>query len=866
MNWRPRPYCPATSDQLRSRPCAPVLVLGALALALASPAKADTLPAILHDMPDTSSLAGLSVVVALVLITTITALLHLTGRKIWLQREASLMADLASARAKLDRANIFLAAERQITVAWGDPSQPPEIEGDVSLVTDAPVPRRVLGFGSWLAPETAQQLERCIERLRERGEAFRLPIASLSKRYLEVEGRAIGGKAVMRIRDVSGDRLELTRLRERHGQSLIEVEAFRAMLDAIPNPVWMRDAGGRLAWVNAAYAKAVEVGTPALVVAEGAELLERTARDAAGTARQASEIWRARVPAIVAGQRHMLDVVDAPSSAGSVGIASDLSELVTMREDLERQMDAHSRTLDQLSTAVATFDRNRRLVFHNAAFRQLWMLDAGFLEQRPSDHEVLDRLRSEHRLPEQADFRSWKATLMSLYQAMEAEQQTWHLPDGRTLRTVISPNPQGGVTYLYDDISEGVDLASKYNGLIRVQGETLDTLKEGVAVFGADGRIKLFNPAFARLWRLDPAVLSPENAGAHPNIRPHIDQVAALCAPLLPNEELWINLRSIVAGLHDARTGFEQKLERADASTLECAAAPLPDGATLLTFIDISASVQVERALTDRNQALMDAEKLRNDFVHHVSYELRSPLTNIIGFTQLLGDGTVGALNPKQAEYAGYVMKSSAALLAIINDILDLATIDTDAMELTVADIDIAETMHAAAVGVQDRLVESGINLQIVALDGVGTMRADGKRLRQVLFNLLSNAIGFSSSGQTVTLAALRRGNDIVFKVTDQGRGIPEHVIAKVFDRFHSHTLGARHRGVGLGLSIVRAFVELHGGNVHVASVLGQGTVVTCTLPANARASAQGADAQLALVSPPKADAASSVSGSGERA
>ena len=803
-----------------------------------APPQAFAAESALHQLSDNSGVAGLSAVIALVLITTVTALLHMTGRKAWLAREAALASDLAQARAHLDRAQVFLGAERQITVAWGQSDGEPDIEGDLSLVTDALAPRRVLGFGSWLAAETAQQLERCVERLRERGEGFRLPITSLAQRCLEVEGRAIGGKAVMRIRDVSGDRQELTRLRERHGKTLTEVETLHTLLDSIADPVWLRDGSGRLAFVNAAYVKAVEAKDAAGVLHEGTELLDRAARDAATDARRKGEVWRSRMPAVVGGERHMLDIVDAPSAGGSVGMARDLSELLSTRADLERQMQSHARTLDQLGTAVAIFDRSKRLAFHNAAYRRLWSLDAPFLEQHPADGEILDRLRAERRLQEHADFRGWKKALLGAYEAMESSEQIWHLPDGRTLRTVITPNPQGGVTYLYDDVSERYDLASRYNGLIQVQGETLDMLKEGVAVFGADGRLKLFNPAFARLWRLDPAMLS-QKSDTGEVATPHIDQVSKWCSALLPDDTIWAQMRSTVAGLHDERTGFERRLERNDGSILDCAAAPLPDGATLLTFGDISANVDFERALTERNdalaernQALVTAEKLRNDFVHHVSYELRSPLTNIIGFTQFLADTNVGPLNPKQVEYVGYVMKSSAALLAIINDILDLATIDMDAMELTIGDVDIAETIAAAAAGVQDRLSENGIHLQVVALDGIGAMRGDGKRLRQVLFNLLSNAIGFSAPGQTVSLAALRRGDEISIKVSDQGRGIPAEVIDKVFNRFHTETMGSRHRGPGLGLSIVRSFVELHGGTVAIESAAGEGTVVTCLLPA----------------------------------
>jgi signal transduction histidine kinase len=481
--------------------------------------------------------------------------------------------------------------------------------------------------------------------------------------------------------------------------------------------------------------------------------------------------------------------------------------------------------LDQLSTAVAIFDRAKRLIFYNAAYRQIWSLDLAFLEQQPTDGEILDRLRAKRQLPEQADFRTWKAQTLSAYQAIEPVESVWHLPDGRALRVVASPNPEGGVTYLFDDATQSFALASQLNALTRVQGETLDALKEGVAVFGADGRLKLINPAFAALWRFDSARAAD---------RPHIDEVARDCLPLLTNLALWDELRATVVGMDELRRGIETRIERTDGLVLDCAALPLPDGATLITFFDATAGANVERALTDRNDALVGAEKLRTDFVKHVSYELRTPLTNIIGFTQLLADGGAGPLNPKQIDYAGYIRSSSAALLAIINDILDLASIDAGALELRVEDVDVVDAMKAAAEGVQDRLSESNIDLRIVATDDVGMLRADGRRVRQVLFNLLSNAIGFSEAGQTVTLAAMRRAEEVVFKISDRGRGIAPDALDRVFDRFESQTSGSRHRGPGLGLSIVRALVELHGGRVTIDSALGEGTTVTCIFPVRA--------------------------------
>jgi signal transduction histidine kinase len=251
----------------------------------------------------------------------------------------------------------------------------------------------------------------------------------------------------------------------------------------------------------------------------------------------------------------------------------------------------------------------------------------------------------------------------------------------------------------------------------------------------------------------------------------------------------------------------------------------------MVTFQDVSDSVNVEKALRERNEALETADEIKVDFVHHVSYELRSPLTNIIGFAHFLSDPAFGPLTPKQREYLSYITMSTNSLLAIINNILDLASIDAGAMTLNLAEVDIRATMDAAAEGIQDRLVKDNITLNIGTASGIGSFTADASRVRQVLFNLLSNAAGFSPPDTTIDFIAERRPDAIVFRVTDHGPGIPEEVQDKVFDWFETHAQGSQHRGTGLGLSLVRSFVELHGGSVVLQSEIGHGTAVTCVFP-----------------------------------
>jgi signal transduction histidine kinase len=386
---------------------------------------------------------------------------------------------------------------------------------------------------------------------------------------------------------------------------------------------------------------------------------------------------------------------------------------------------------------------------------------------------------------------------------------------------VTTPNPDGGVTYLFHDVSERLDLERRFEELIHIQGETLDKLAEGVAVFGSDGRLRLHNAAFEAMWRLSSRALSD---------RPHVEKISALCQPLHGDASAWRVLREAATAIESRETTLG-RIERRDGRVIDCSTVPLPDGATLVTFHDVSDSVNVERALRERNEALEDADKIKVDFVHHVSYELRSPLTNIIGFVHLLGDPATGPLTEKQREYLEYITVSTNTLLALINNILDLATIDAGRMQLELASVDIRETMMAAAEGVQDRTVSGGVTLDIKAPSNIGSFVADKLRLRQILFNLLANALNFSPPGSTVTLRTERRPDAIVFSVTDTGPGIPSDMLEKVFDWFETHSLGSRYRGPGIGLSLVRSFVELHGGEVQITSALGQGTTVTCTFP-----------------------------------
>ncbi len=526
----------AANERLRSRPkrdrflavtviaslCVASLCIASLCVALSTPARADGGAAL--DIVDgvqralaalgQQQVATLTLTLGLILFAVLATLVLMRTRRTAALADTTSRDRTRELNAEIDRLKTLLMSEPQVLVAWAAATDETDILGDTGIIMTSDVPERVLAFGTWLEPAAAQRMDHAVETLRSDGRGFVMTLTTTSGRPIEAEGRAVGGRAVLRLRDVSGIERELIDLAERHDRLLSDVETLKALLDSLPAPVWARDETGRLVFVNAAYAHAVEAKDSTDAVARELELLDREERDELARARAANERYAGRLPAIAAGQRRIFDVVDAPSGAGSAGMAIDRTEVETMRTELARMVEAHRRVLDQLATGVSIYNVDRKLIFYNTAFRSLFDLEPALLDQMPTDSAVLDTLRTGRKLPEETDYRQWKLQLYEAYRAVEPKEHMWHLPDGRTLRVVTTPNPEGGVTYLFDDVTERLDMHRRYDALIKVQSETLDHLAEAVARVRQRRPRTAAQSAFQRMWKL-----AAEALDAHPACR-----------------------------------------------------------------------------------------------------------------------------------------------------------------------------------------------------------------------------------------------------------------------------------------------------------------------------------------------------------
>lgn len=843
-------------------------ILGGCALsALASPAWAQSV-AVTGDPATAVALGAVSLAVATGLWALRVSLAERRASRRWAAR-------LAKLEAQFEKSESVLSAQPGLVIVWDESDEeardgwgkpralggPAALAALLSFIKDTPraerkkdkrdaVSRLLDAIGDMQIEDARGQtrLRDKIQALRTDGAQFSASVVTSAGRVIEVDGRVAGALVCLWLIDPQAraidDTAPLCRLHERDE----DLHASYSLLDRAPFPAWRRDANLKLTWVNAAYARAVDAASPIEVVEKGIELDAAAAAVARRAAAERAPVCE-RKKAVIHGERRALEIVETPlhgaGGAAMGGIAFDATEGEEASQALKRHIAAHSETLNHISSAVAIFGAGKELIYFNRAFAQMWSLSEAQLVAKPQHGEILDLLRDREFLPEHPDYAEWKAAQLALYDDPDGENagdpetggapdEVWNLPDGRAIRVARQRHPFGGVLLIADDITDELRLKARYNTQIGVQRATLNNLAEGVAVFGADGRLQLYNSAFQRMWSLPADLLGQ---------RPHFDQLQKrMDASVEDGGDHWPQISERITSLSPdhRRPLADQSLTRRDGKAFVYSAEPLPDGATLLRFLDVTDSRMRERALQERNEALQAADAMKSSFVNHVSYQLRTPLNTIIGFTELLDSEMFGELNERQKEYTQGVLKASNDLLSLINNIIDLATIEAGRMELDRGTVDIAALVDDAVALAGVKADETQVSIDVECGEDVGAIEADERRLKQAVYNLLVNAISYTSAGGRISVGAARNGEEIRLWVADTGRGIAAEDQARAFERFESRGQGA---GAGLGLAIVREFVELHGGWVALQSEPDKGTIVICHLPARAAEQAQPADA-----------------------
>jgi signal transduction histidine kinase len=720
------------------------------------------------------------------------------------------------------------------------------LEADELLVRDLGLhesPRRLVdlvGNDSGLMPDDLEILTTDISAAQvSAGRIARKVRAIGSGRVFDVRGGpapapAPPGTLLLWFFDTSASEEERAKLALRLRQTEGALNSLTHLIEAAPFPMWYRGPDLKLGLVNSAFVHAVEGKDAAEVIEQGFELVDAEGDEgAAASARKAQESGRivSRMqPAIIRGERRMLRIVNVPMSTGAVaGFAVDVQDLEDARTELLRHIESQRELADRMTAGTAQFDADRTLSFFNRPFAAMGQLDPEWLAEKPEFDRLIERMRDNHRLPETRDFPAWKNERREWFtSAEEVVEEEWMLPNGDHIRVVAQPLPDGGLRLFLEDRTEQLRLASARDTLLRVRAATFDNLFEAISVFASDGRLYLWNRRFIEDWELDEEWLAEH---------PRVDELVPAMARKLVNPTAAAQIREMVRQTTSERQSANGRISMTDGRQFQFAAVPLPDGNALFTMVDVTDSSRIEAALRERAAALEEADRVKTDFVANMSYELRTPLTSIGGFAELLSGGYAGNLSAKGKDYVSAILESVDRLSKLINDVLDLTTGDTRGVPLERERVDVAGLCRAALETAKPRAAEKSQKVDAEISPAAGYVFGDARRLRESVEHLLNNAVAYTDRKGRIALTAEGNDETAVIRIADNGAGIATEDLPRVFDRFDRiNEAGVRgEAALGLGLPLTRQFIEAHGGTVELQSKQGKGTTVTITIPRGAR-------------------------------
>jgi nitrogen-specific signal transduction histidine kinase len=671
--------------------------------------------------------------------------------------------------------------------------------------------------------EAAGVLTKAIEQLRTRGIPFDLILPmSGSRQMINAVGTSAGDNNGQPLADLLWMRPEVVSgvaLPPVPGLARTTVQTHNhlyRLLEHLPMPVWLRDGDQDIIFANQTRIDKT-VGEPA--------------RELAARAHTQKQALTERHLLILNESPQLLEITESPLEGwpGTVGFAVDHSAREAKEVELSRQAAERNQVLENLTTAIAIFDTSTNLVFFNTAYANLWQLEEAWLATEPSVGEILERLREDRRLPETVDFAAFKDGQISQFEALKTATETLlHLPDGTTLRSVISRNSLGGLVFSYENVTDRLALERSFNTVMAVQTATLENLHEAICVFGADGRLKLSNAVFSQMWELGEDCLVDKL---------HITEFVAAIQPInlssIPwTAEQWAVHKEKVVAKILSRKSASGRLVSGNGKILNYTNAPLPDGAVLLSYMDVTDAASIEETLRQRAESLQETNRLKSEFISNISYEVRTPLNSIIGFAYILVGEYFDKLTGRQLDYCRDILSAGEGLQTVINDILDLAEIETEPMKLKLGAVDLQPMLDSVLNLVRERATEKSIVLNLKCPSDIGWIIADEMRLKQSVFTLLGSAVRFTSESGSVNLSCTRDTADLSISISYTGSDGPnaEHdEILKALQLGYQPDNAVGNQGQGL--SLVAHFIDLHGGQIKIDAIENGGAIIVCRLP-----------------------------------
>ncbi len=660
---------------------------------------------------------------------------------------------------------------------------------------------------SRISSEDREEFNRLVAHLKETGESFakEVRIADTERRIIAVGCRSesIGGLVLadtVWMRDITENADSMEELYAENRELEYKYDFIKEVTDMLPFPLWVRDDNLALSFCNKAYIKAVGASDLEAVLTKSLELAEgdalRKTRSLAAAVRSAGKMMTEKEHIVMNGERRFSAISEIPivsrrpeEKRSTIGIAQFLDEEEELENRLKSYIGAHNGVLENLTTAIVIFDSGTRLSFYNSPFLKLWGLDADWLDARPTYSSFLEALREKRALPEVRDFPAFKREELELFKnLLKPEEGLMHLPQGRTLRRFMLPHPLGGLLISYEDITDRIAMERSFNTLIEVQRTTIDNIHEAVALFDTNGKLKLFNAAYADLWNF---------AGDFLLANPSLEELVEKHKPYFTdNDDEWQDIKSRMMQLFTESSDTHIKIERLDGKILESSCVGLADGGVLITFFDVTHSARTEKILKERSQITTRMNALRSRFIVDLADEFKEPLSDLCSFI-------------RKSSLAGPVLLKSLEIKELFSDLMELALAEGGSNSLNLDAVEIKVLLNDISEELAERASRRNVAVDIISPPEIGWVIADKARLRQVLRYVFSCSLNQSGAGKTLSVSLSK----IKKEENDTERAKDWIKFSFVIEAFGEESFtGIFPSYLGAGEALVKSLVSVHGG------------------------------------------------------
>ena len=606
--------------------------------------------------------------------------------------------------------------------------------------------------------------------------------------------------------------------------SKIDASELDKILDFLPVYIWQKNRNLQVTYCNEAYAKALEASKD-YVIANNVKLISASRRGVyVDQSLYSNKPKKSTEHVVINGSRRLLSIEETPftKDGKSTGVAID----VTDNEEIEinfRNYQKHTEeVLNNISVPVAIFDANTILVFANQAIIRMFSVAEVDIYKNYKFADIMNYLLTRGSIIASEDILKYKEKAKELFQeVIEPHCTTIHLTNGNVLSVTVTPNHSGGLVFMFEDITDKVQLERKINSVSSVYEKTLDTFSEGAIILESDSKIKIANKVALDLWRKE-------------KIEAYIGDFFQNSSQLLTADSKIQLMDTSLLAMISERVAFSKQLQFLSGETIRCEYMPLPDGLGIMRFVNISDTVNLTKTIEEKKVITEQIDRLKFNLISNISHEMHASIQTIAGFADILCNKYFGELSEQQMEYCYGISNTIKNLSDTIDAVIELANMEAGQMKLSYADAKLLKIIQTAISLVNDVAKKQNISISTNFEDPEFDVYLDEKSITKALFYLINHSMQELSSGNKINILVTINNDqgDFEIAIKDDGTLLPadelENIQQWLADNSQYNYL---EHSLDFGLALANNIVKLHKGALDVQSDEASGNVVICKLP-----------------------------------